>query len=101
MKLSSIAIVGRPNVGKSAFFNAAAGSRISIVDHTAGVTRDRVSTEIKCGGKRIELIDTGGIGLFDETLLKDEVERQIEIAIASADGILFMVDIREGVVPLD
>lgn len=101
MRLPVIAIVGRPNVGKSAFFNAVVGSRVSIVDPAAGVTRDRISLEVEHEGRRFELVDTGGIGLFDEALLKEEIERQIEIAIASADGVLFMVDIREGMTPLD
>jgi GTP-binding protein len=101
MKLPVIAIVGRPNVGKSAFFNRVVGRRVSIVDPTAGVTRDRVSLEVSLAGRRFELIDTGGIGLFDETMLKQEIQQQIEIAIASADGVLFMVDVREGAVPLD
>ncbi|MHC4945713.1 MAG: ribosome biogenesis GTPase Der [Planctomycetota bacterium] len=101
MKLPVIAIVGRPNVGKSAFFNAVAGSRVSIVDDVAGVTRDRVSMEIRHSGRVFELIDTGGLGLFDEAMLKEEIESQIDIALASADGVLFLVDIREGLVPLD
>ncbi|MFH1998687.1 MAG: ribosome biogenesis GTPase Der [Planctomycetota bacterium] len=101
MRLPVIAIVGRPNVGKSAFFNAVVGSRVSIVDEVAGVTRDRVSMEVKYSGRVFELIDTGGIGLFDEALLKEEIESQIDIAITSADGILFIVDIREGLMPLD
>lgn len=101
MRLPVIAIVGRPNVGKSAFFNAVVGSRVSIVDAMAGVTRDRVSMEVEIKGRCIELIDTGGIGLFDEALLKEEIENQIEIAIASADGVLFMVDIRDGLTSLD
>jgi len=101
MKLPVIAIVGRPNVGKSAFFNAVVGSRISIVDPMAGVTRDRVSTEVVYNNTRFELFDTGGIGQFDEALLKDEIEHQIGIAIAAADAVLFMVDIREGITALD
>ena len=101
MKLPVVAIVGRPNVGKSAFFNAVVRSRVSIVDDVAGVTRDRIAMEVMHDGRRFELIDTGGIGLFDEALLREEVERQIQIAIASADAILYMVDIREGVTALD
>jgi GTP-binding protein len=67
----------------------------------AGVTRDRVSQEVTVGGRRFELIDTGGIGLFDEALLREEIQQQIEIAIHSADAVIFMVDIRDGVLPLD
>jgi GTPase len=99
--LPVIAIVGRPNVGKSSFFNAVLGRRIAIVDPTAGVTRDRVSAETMYSGRSFELIDTGGIGLFDETALKEEVERQIAIAIDLADAVIFILDIRDGRTPLD
>lgn len=96
-----IAIVGRPNVGKSSFFNAVLGKRVSIVDPVAGVTRDRVSAEVMHSGRLFELIDTGGIGLVDQTLLKEEIERQIEIALDLADVVIFVVDVREGVTVLD
>ena len=100
-KIPVIAIVGRPNVGKSAFFNAAAGSRIAIVDPAAGVTRDRISAELVHEGRRFELIDTGGIGGAEGDRLKEEIESQIDVALHAADGILFLVDIREGILPLD
>src|SRR5207237_1373550 len=73
-----VAIVGRPNVGKSSLFNWLAGRRIAIVDPTAGVTRDRVSTLVKADGRFFELVDTGGMGLADVDNLTDQVERQIE-----------------------
>src|SRR5947209_19227629 len=76
-----VAIVGRPNVGKSSLFNALAGRRIAIVDPTAGVTRDRVSTLIKAGERFFELVDTGGIGIRDVDNLTEHVERQIETAL--------------------
>ncbi len=96
-----IAIVGRPNVGKSSLFNAMIGKRVSIVDPTAGVTRDRISAELTYSARTFELIDTGGIGLFDQTLLKGEIEEQIALAIDLADALIFVVDVREGRTLLD
>ncbi len=101
MGLPVVAIVGRPNVGKSSLFNCLAGRRISIVDPTAGVTRDRVSTVIQADDRYFELVDTGGIGIEDSDKLTADVERQIQHAIDLADVVLFVVDIRSGVVPLD
>lgn len=100
MRLPLVAIVGRPNVGKSSLFNALAGRMISIVDATAGVTRDRVSTVIEVGGGYAELVDTGGYGLTDDPLA-DQITEQIYHAIDCAELILFVVDIRQGIVPLD
>jgi GTP-binding protein len=96
-----VAIVGRPNVGKSSVFNWLAGRRISIVDRTAGVTRDRVSTLIKLDDRFFELVDTGGMGVQDVDNLTTHVERQIENAIDQASVILFVVDARAGLMPLD
>jgi GTP-binding protein len=96
-----VAIVGRPNVGKSSLFNCLAGRRIAIVDPTAGVTRDRVSTLIKVGDRHVELIDTGGMGIEDVDNLTEHVERQIDAAIEQAHVILLVVDGRAGLVPLD
>jgi GTP-binding protein len=101
MALPVIAIIGRPNVGKSSLFNALAGAMISIVEPTAGVTRDRVSTFIGRDEKYFELIDTGGYGVVDSDQLSEHIEHQIRTAIESAQLILFMVDIRDGIVPLD
>jgi GTP-binding protein len=101
MALPVVAIIGRPNVGKSSLLNALAGQMISIVDPTAGVTRDRVSAYIARDEKYFELIDTGGYGIVDVDQLSEHIERQIMQAIASARIIIFMVDIRDGVVPLD
>jgi GTP-binding protein len=105
MALPKVVIVGRPNVGKSSLFNWLAGRRIAIVDGVAGVTRDRVSTLVQVGGdddpRFFELIDTGGIGMVDRDDLSDHVEKQIETAINEADVILFVVDIREELMPLD
>ena len=96
-----VTIVGRPNVGKSSLFNWLVGRRVSIVDPTAGVTRDRISATIEMGHRHIDLVDTGGIGIEDIDNLTAEVERQIAIAIEQADVVLFLVDARNGVVPLD
>ncbi len=101
MGLPVVAIIGRPNVGKSSLLNALAGEMISIVDPTAGVTRDRVSTFIGRNEKFFELIDTGGYGIVDSDQLSDHIESQILQAIATADLVLFVVDIREGITPLD
>ncbi len=99
--LPEVAIVGRPNVGKSSLFNRLVGRRISIVDQTSGVTRDRVSAEVKYSGKWFNLVDTGGIGLTDVVEIKHLVEHQIELAIEKAAVIIFIVDVREGLLPLD
>src|SRR5271168_1147496 len=95
MSLPIVAIVGRPNVGKSSLFNWLAGRRISIVDPTAGVTRDRVSTVIEIDDRYCELMDTGGMGIQDVDNLTADVERQINVAIDSAAVVVFLVDIRE------
>ncbi|MBK8100299.1 MAG: ribosome biogenesis GTPase Der [Planctomycetes bacterium] len=101
MTLPRVALVGRPNVGKSSLFNRLVGRRVSIVEPTAGVTRDRVTTILEHDHRRIELTDTGGLGLVDEALLKDHIEAQIEIALATADLILFVVDGKDGRLPGD
>jgi GTP-binding protein len=101
MGMPIVAIIGRPNVGKSSLLNALAGEMISIVESTAGVTRDRVSTLIEKDGRYFELMDTGGYGIVDSDQLNDHITGQIQKAIESANVILFMVDIRDGVMPLD
>jgi GTP-binding protein len=101
MALPKVAIIGRPNVGKSSLLNALAGVMISIVEPTAGVTRDRVSTFIGRDERYFELIDTGGYGIVDSDQLSEHIEYQIFQAIESAQLVLFMVDIRDGIVPLD
>jgi GTP-binding protein len=102
MSLPVVAIVGRPNVGKSSLFNALIRRRMSIVEPTAGVTRDRIS-EVCHAGEDLyyELVDTGGYGVVDRDDLGEHVERQIAYAIHQATLILFVVDAREGFVPLD
>jgi GTP-binding protein len=101
MALPVVAIIGRPNVGKSSLFNALAGEMISIVEPTAGVTRDRVSTFVGGDDRYFELIDTGGYGVVDSDRLSEHIEKQIGTAIESANLVIFMVDIRDGIVPLD
>jgi GTP-binding protein len=101
MALPIVAIIGRPNVGKSSLLNALAGRRISIVEPTAGVTRDRISAIIERNERYFELVDTGGYGIVDSDKLSNHIERQILQAIESADVVVFMVDIRDSLVPLD
>src|SRR5262245_35736432 len=101
MAIPQVAIVGRPNVGKSSLFNWLASRRIAIVDPTAGVTRDRLTALVRTGDRFFELVDTGGIGIQDRDNLTVEVERQIDKAIDEAQVILFVVDVRAGVTPLD
>mgnify|MGYP006278571611 CR=1 FL=1 len=106
MALPIVAIVGRPNVGKSSLLNRLTGKRISIVDPTPGVTRDRISVPLPLDDTDentgyVELVDTGGMGIEDSGDLTREVEDQISFALSAAALILFVVDAREGVLPLD
>ncbi|MDB4614569.1 ribosome biogenesis GTPase Der [bacterium] len=101
MSCPKVAIVGRPNVGKSSILNWLAHRRVSVVDPTAGVTRDRVTYLLNEGGRYFELIDTGGIGIVDSDDLSDQIEEQIDVGLAEADLIVFVVDGIAGVTPLD
>ncbi|MBN1347060.1 MAG: ribosome biogenesis GTPase Der [Phycisphaerae bacterium] len=101
MALPVVAIVGRPNVGKSSLLNSLAGRLISIVDPTAGVTRDRVSAICEIDETYFELVDTGGYGIEDSDQLTEHVEQQIMYAVSQASLVLFVVDVRAGVAPLD
>ena len=96
-----IAIVGRPNVGKSTLFNKLTGKRISIVDDTPGVTRDRIFGEVEWGGRKATLIDTGGIEPYSDDIILSQMRRQAELAIDSADVIILVTDLRSGVVATD
>jgi GTP-binding protein len=100
-----IAIVGRPNVGKSALFNRLVGRRIAIVHDQPGVTRDRISAEAEWHGRPFTLVDTGGIGLLRGEKGGDEIAKaafeQVRIAIEAAHVILLVVNVQEGLVPLD
>ena len=103
--LPRIAIVGRPNVGKSTLTNRLCGSRVSIVEPTEGVTRDRVTVRARLntewGPREVEVIDTGGIGIVDRDDLGPVVEEQVATALRTADLVLFLVDARAGLTPLD
>ncbi len=101
MALPVVAIVGRPNVGKSSLFNALAGKMISIVEPTAGVTRDRISTIIETDQCYFELVDTGGYGIEDHDDLTAHVEAQIAQALDQAHLVLFMVDMQAQITALD
>ena len=101
MSVSVVAIVGRPNVGKSSLFNRLARRRISIVEATPGVTRDRVCAIIQHQNRFVELMDTGGYGIEDTADLTDSVAEQIKFALAEAQVILFVVDVQTGLVSLD
>lgn len=96
-----IAIVGRPNVGKSAIFNRLAHRRIAIVHDQPGVTRDRISTEVSKARIPYEIVDTGGIGAILDDGFADQVRAEADVAIHSANLILFVVDAREGIHPID
>lgn len=96
-----VAIVGRPNVGKSTFFNYVCGKRISIVEDTPGVTRDRVYAEAEWRNRPFTLIDTGGIEPNSEDEIRQQIRRQAEAAIELADVIVFMVDAKEGMTASD
>lgn len=100
MKLPIVAIVGRPNVGKSTLFNKIAGSRIAIIEDVPGVTRDRLYEEVSYLNKPFYLVDTGGIDLGDEKF-NDEIKMQAEIAINEADIVIFVVDAKEGITSND
>ena len=97
MAKPSVAIVGRPNVGKSTFFNYIVGQKISIVEDTPGVTRDRVYAEAEWRGTKFTLIDTGGIEPKSDDVILSQMRQQVELAIEMADVILFITDIKQGV----
>ncbi len=101
MGIPQVVIVGRPNVGKSSLFNWLVGKRLAIVDGTAGVTRDRLTYLMCVENRYFELVDTGGMGVEDEDNLTEHIEQQISTALESASVVLFVVDTRSGVVPLD
>ncbi len=91
-----VAIVGRPNVGKSSLLNGLAHKRISIVQDAPGVTRDRIATPLQIGDRWVELVDTGGFGFVDPDQLTDHIRHQIDLALAQADLVLFLVDCKDG-----
>ena len=96
-----VAIVGRPNVGKSTLFNRLTESRKAIVDETSGVTRDRQYGKSDWNGKKFSIIDTGGYVMGGDDEFEIEIRKQVQLAIEEADTILFLVDAREGLTPMD
>ena len=96
-----VAIVGRPNVGKSTLFNKIAGERISIVEDTPGVTRDRIYYEVEWNGRAMILVDTGGIEPKTDDIILRQMKNQAEIAVETADVIVFMVDVTTGLTAAD
>ena len=96
-----VAVVGRPNVGKSTLFNKLCGKRLSIVDDTPGVTRDRIFGDCEWLGKSFLLVDTGGIEPYSDDIILSQMRRQAQIAIDSADVIIFVTDLKTGVVATD
>jgi GTP-binding protein len=96
-----VAIVGRPNVGKSTFFNRLIQRREAIVDSVSGVTRDRNYGKSEWNGKEFSVIDTGGYIKGSDDIFEAEIRRQVELAIDEADAIIFVVDVEEGITPMD
>ena len=96
-----IAIVGRPNVGKSTLFNKLIGERVSIVDDTPGVTRDRIYGDVEWSGRKALLIDTGGIEPFSDDIILSQMREQAQLAIDTADAIIMVTDVRSGLVATD
>ena len=96
-----VAIVGRPNVGKSTLFNKIVGQRLSIVEDTPGVTRDRIFGDAEWCGRKFSLVDTGGIEPASKDVILTQMREQAQIAIDSASAIIFVTDIRTGVTATD
>ena len=96
-----VAIVGRPNVGKSTFFNRLIKRREAIVDAVSGVTRDRHYGKSDWNGQEFSLIDTGGYILGSDDIFESEIDKQVELAIDEADAIVFMVDVETGIIGMD
>ncbi len=100
MSLPTVCIIGRPNVGKSTLFNKLVGKKISIIEDTPGITRDRIYGEVTYKNYTFNLIDTGGIDISKD-LFTDEIKTQVEIGILEADKIIFVVDAKEGLTAND
>jgi len=96
-----VAIVGRPNVGKSTLFNRMIQRRQAIVDSVSGVTRDRHYGQSDWNGTQFSVIDTGGYSVGSEDVFEDEIRKQVQLAIEESDAIIFVVDVESGVTALD
>ena len=101
MSMPVVAIVGRPNVGKSTLFNKLIGQRVAIVNDTPGVTRDRIYGECEWRSRKVTLVDTGGIEPYSDDVILSQMRRQAELAIDTADVIIFITDVRQGLVDAD
>ena len=101
MNTSIVAIVGRPNVGKSTLFNRLVQRRDAIVDSVSGVTRDRHYGKSDWNGKEFSVIDTGGYAIGSDDIFEEEIRKQVELAIEEADLIVFVVDVEQGITPMD
>ena len=96
-----VAIVGRPNVGKSTLFNRITDSRQAIVDEVAGVTRDRHYGKAEWGGREFSVVDTGGYIRGSEDIFEEEIRKQVQIAIEESNLLVFVVDVHEGITDYD
>ena len=96
-----VAIVGRPNVGKSTLFNKIVGQRLSIVEDTPGVTRDRIFGDVEWCGKKFSVVDTGGIEPASKDIILSQMREQAQLAIGAADAIVLVTDVRSGVTATD
>ena len=99
--MQTVAIVGRPNVGKSTLFNRLTGSRKAIVDDLSGVTRDRIYGEVEWNGMEFNLIDTGGYVKNTDDVFEKEIKKQVKLAINEAHAIIFVLDVMTGITDLD
>ncbi|MBL8092338.1 MAG: 50S ribosome-binding GTPase, partial [Anaerolineales bacterium] len=97
----TVAIVGRPNVGKSTLFNRLVGHKKSIVDDISGVTRDRIYDVAEWNGKKFYIVDTGGFVAHSSDIFESEIRRQVELAIVESSAIIYMVDVTTGITDLD
>src|SRR4029077_18340558 len=100
-QMPNVAIIGRPNVGKSALFNRLIGRKVAIVHDQPGITRDRLSATCSAGAEPFTLWDTGGVGGAGETQLTTEVRKAVDVAIRDSDLLLFLVDAQDGLSPID
>ncbi len=99
--LPTVVIVGRPNVGKSTFFNRLVGKRIAVVEDSPGITRDRLYAEVTWNRNRFQVVDTGGIVFQDSDPMEEQIKIQAEVALAEADVVIFLADVMVGIHPDD